>query len=364
METFAYVGSFFAGEDRGIRVFRLDENGALAACGACASQIDNPLYLCTDPRGRVLYAADCLDDWQQGGAISAFAIDAATGVLTPIGRARSEGVIPVNVDVSADGRFLLTANCGPFAPGDEGRTVAVLPLGADGAPGPAVVVHCHTGSSVHEEKQSSPHPHQFLLDPSNRWAVAPDLGADRVFVYRFDAASGAIEPGEPTSVSVAPGTGPRHFRFHPNGRHAWLITEIGGTIVTWDWDPEKGQLSEIDVVSSLPGGTQCDGAAELRIHPNGRFLYASNREDESLAAFSIDEESGQLSLVGHTATEGAFPRSFEIDPSGAFLLVANERSGTVRTLRVEQSTGALTPIGAVTEVPNPACIAFAPIPGA
>lgn len=356
-QTFVYISSsFFAGAKSGIRVFRFDPStGALEAVES-VTQIDGPLYLEADPRKRCLFVVDCRSDWAAGGTVSAYRIESETGSLSPIGARPSCGVVPVHLDLSRDGRFLGVANCGPFSPG-SGRTVAVLPVSEAGELGKAVCTRRHQGSSVDPERQDSPHPHALVFDSRNRFAVAPDLGSDRIVIYRFDPQTGELSAHG--QVSAPAGSGPRHFRFHPDGRHAYLNTEIAGLVIAFAYDGEGGRLREIGAVRAVPDGyTEPANAAELMIHPSGRFLYCSNRGPCTLAGFAIDPESGRLTLIEHTPSDGEFPRAFAFDPSGRFLLLANEKSDTVHTHALDQDTGKLTPTGQVARVPAPACIQF------
>jgi 6-phosphogluconolactonase len=212
---------------------------------------------------------------------------------------------------------------------------------------------------VNPERQTGPHPHSIVVDPGNRFALVPDLGADKVFVYRFNETSGALAPNNPPAAAVAPGSGPRHLAFHPNGRLAYLINELSSTVTAFRWDPERGLLSEFQTVKTLPDGfAGPSAAAEIVVHPNGRFLYASNRGHNSVAVFAIERDSGSLKLVELVPTEGKMPRNLAFDPSGRWLLVANHDSDNAVLFSVDDRTGRLAQHGEPIHAPNPYCIRF------
>jgi 6-phosphogluconolactonase len=187
--------------------------------------------------------------------------------------------------------------------------------------------------------------------------VAADLGTDEVLVYRFDTATGVLEPNTPPSVSVAPGAGPRHFVFHPSGRFGYVINEMGSTVTAFGYDEEKGTLDPIQTITTLPEDFQgVSHTAEVRVHPSGRFLYGSNRGHDSIAVFSVDQETGRLTARGHESTRGKTPRNFEIDPTGTWLLAANQDSDSVVVFRIDSETGALQANGQTADIPMPVCI--------
>jgi 6-phosphogluconolactonase len=363
--VFVYVGSFFGPADEGLRIYRWDAaGGSLEWVGATTAGVDNPLALATAPQRRVLYVGDCTADGERGHVVSAHAIDPATGALTLLNRRPSGGTVPVHVGVSDRGRWLLVANCGPWTPATAAdRTVAVLPIQPDGRLGALRARHAHTGAGLDPVKQTGPHPHALVLDPAGRYAFAPDVGIDQVVGYRFDARRGALTPHAPSTVRTAPRSGPRQLRFHPNGRFAYLLTESGSTVVAYAYAPAGGRLTALQTISTLPEGYAGErNAAELRIHPAGRFLYASNRGHDSIAAFAIDQAAGTLTPLGHAATHGRSPRAFAIDPTGRFLVVANEGSDSLLSYHLDPQTGGLGPTGYATTMPRPACLIFAPLP--
>jgi 6-phosphogluconolactonase len=234
--------------------------------------------------------------------------------------------------------------------------VAVFPIREDGGLGEASAFIQHAGSSIDHQRQEGPHAHMVVPSPDNRFLLVADLGLDEVIVYGFDAAKGTLMQASVTKL--APGSGPRHLAFSPNGRFVFVLSELTAAVSTFGWDDKRGLLDPLGSTSTLPVGyTGPKSGAEIAVHPNGKFLYASNRGDSSIAMFRID--GGKLTLIGRVPTGGKTPRSFSIDPSGAFLLVANQDSGTLVTFRIDPKTGLLKPAGEPTPVPTPVSIVFA-----
>ncbi|HTL28560.1 MAG TPA: lactonase family protein [Tepidisphaeraceae bacterium] len=293
-----------------------------------------PSFLAFHPNKQWLYTTNDADDDKTRGEISAFAIDPSSGKLTSMNDQSSQGAGPCFVAVDKTGKNVLVANYGD-------GVVACLPIESDGKLAPASATFHHEGSGPNTKRQDHAHAHSFFLAPDNRFALAVDLGTDRVEVYKFDADKHALT--ESGGVSIAPGAGPRHLAFHPNGRFVYVITELSNTVVFFTWNAEKGELHEVQTVPTLPGdfkGTSY--CAEVLVHPSGKFLYGTNRGHNSLAAFSIDPKSGALSSLSTTPCGGDFPRNMTIDPTGNYLLVSNERSGNLVAFRIDQQTGALT----------------------
>lgn len=354
-----YIGTYTGGESEGIYVSELDlATGALAE-PRLASAATNPSFVALHPNGRYLYAVGEVSDFdgKKTGAVSAFAIDRETGLLTLLNQQPSRGTGPCYVVVDAAGKNVLVANYG-------GGSVAALPIGADGRLDAATGFVQHTGSSVNQPRQAGPHAHSINLDAANRFAVAADLGLDKLLVYRFDPTAGTLTPNDPPATSVAAGAGPRHFAFHPNGRFAYVINEMNLTVTAFRYDAGRGTLTAIHSVSTLPAGTEKQGStAEVQVHPSGRFLYGSNRGHDSLAIFAIDQNSGHLTPIGHHSTGGKTPRNFAIDPTGRYILAENQNSNSVVVLRIDPDTGLLSNTGHTITVGSPVCIKFLP-PGA
>jgi 6-phosphogluconolactonase len=351
-----YFGTYTNAKSKGVYVSRLDLASGKLTTPELVAETPNPSYLAIHPSGGFLYAANEVSsfDGKDAGSVSAFAIDRKTGALTALNRESAVGRGPVYVIVDKTGRNLLLSNYGS-------GSVAVLPIGAGGMLKPASAFVQHTGSSVNKERQSAPRAHSINLDPSNRFAYAADLGLDKVLIYRFDADTGSLVPGEPPFATVAPGAGPRHFAFHPSGRFAYVINELNVTLTVFRSDPDRGTLTELETVSTLPPNASVQqgfSTADVRLHPSGKFLYGSNRGFDTIVVFTVDEKTGRLTQVQNASTQGSTPRGFGIDPTGAYLLAANQRSDSVVVFRIDQKTGRLTPTGQKIELGAPACVTF------
>ncbi|MCA9102806.1 MAG: lactonase family protein [Planctomycetales bacterium] len=351
-----YIGTYTSGDDEGIYVSELDlATGQLAEPKLAAAAV-NPSFLAIHPSEKMLYAVGEVDvmDGKKTGGVSGFSIDDHTGELTLINQQSSGGGGPCHLVVDATGTNVLVANYG-------GGSVACLPINKDGELSEATTFIQHEGSSVNPTRQEGPHAHSINCDPTNHFALVADLGLDKVFVYRFNPRAHTLVPNDPPSVSVPAGGGPRHFAFHPNGRFGYTNNEITLTVTAFEWDDRHGTLTPIQTITTLPEGEPDDpgnSTAEVRVHPNGRFLYVSNRGHDTIAIFSIDEATGRLTPIGHESTRGAIPRNFNIDPTGRYLIAANQDSGNVVAFKIDASTGQLTPTGSEIKAPRPVCIRF------
>lgn len=349
-----YVGTYTspATGSKGIYLLELDmRSGEIKPMGL-AAEVASPSFLALHPNRRFLYAVGELNEFQgkKAGAVSAFAIDARTGKLTLLNQQPSGGQGPCHVTVDPTGKCVLTAN---YTTG----TVASLPIDNEGRLGEPTSIIQHIGSGPNAKRQQSPHAHSINLDRAGRFAFAADLGADKVFVYRFTANEGSLVANDPPFAQIAPGSGPRHFTFHPTGRFAYVINELASTITAFSYDAERGSLKELQTISTLPEDFTGDNfTADIHVHPNGRFLYGSNRGHDSVAVFAIDSDTGRLSAVGHEPTHGNWPRNFAVDPSGRWLLAANQKSNNVVEFAINPQTGLLAPTGRVLATPSPVCL--------
>ena len=316
--------------------------------------VSNPSFVALDPQNRFLYSVCEVSDENGAGALSAFAIDSASGGLTFLNQRSSVGGGPCHLVVDGSGKYVLAANYGS-------GSVCMLPIQSDGQLGEASDFIQHEGSSVNPQRQKGPHAHSITTDPGNGYAFSPDLGLDKILIYELDLAGGKLKPnGNQEFAQVAPGAGPRHFTFHPSRKFAYVINEIGNTFTAFSYDESKGALEEIQSISTLPEGyAETSHTADLHIGPSGRFLYGSNRGHDSIVICAIDEGTGELSFVDLESTRGENPRGFALDPSGDYLYAANQDTGTVVTFAVDQDSGKLTATGAVAEIPRPVCLKFA-----
>jgi 6-phosphogluconolactonase len=354
-----YFGTYTGGKSKGIYRSELDlATGKLSQPGL-AAETANPSFLAVHPNHRFLYAVGETGDFggKKSGAVSAFALDPKSGELKALNQKPSSGTGPCHLVVDRQGKNVLVANYG-------GGSAAVLHLEDDGRLGERTAFSQHTGKGADPARQETPHAHSINLDAANRFAFVADLGLDQVFVYRFDADKGSLARNEPPSVSLAPRSGPRHFAFHPDGRHAYVINEMANTVTAMKYDAEKGVLKSIQTVSTLPEGyKKPTWTAEVQVHPSGKFLYGSNRGQDSIAIFLIDEKTGELTPAGRQGSGIKTPRNFGIDPTGQFLLAANQDDDSVLVFRIDAKTGALEATGEKVEVTKPVCVKFVPKAG-
>ncbi len=354
-----YFGTYTGKVSKGIYRSELDLATGKLSPPVLAGEATSPSFLAIAPNEKFLYSVGEISDFggKPAGAVNAFAIDAATGNLKLLNQQSSVGAGPCHVVVDRAGKNVLVANYG-------GGSVAVLPIQADGKIGEASSFVQHKGTSVDKGRQEAPHAHSINVDAKNRFAFVADLGLDTVQVYRFDAAKGTITPNDPAAAKVAPGSGPRHFAFHPSGKFAYVINEMSLTVTAFQYDADKGNLTSLQTITTLPEGvTDRKGmsTAEVVVHPSGKFLYGSNRGHHSIAAFAIDQATGKLTAVGHQGQGIKTPRNFNIDPTGHYLLVANQDGDSVVVFKVDQASGKLEPTGSSIEVPMPVCVKFLPL---
>ncbi len=357
-KQWVYIGTYTNAKSGSRGIYRFDfdpATGHLTPAGLMA-EAANPSFLAIHPSGKYLFAVGEFDGPQgKGGGVSAFRIDAQSGKLTLINRRPSGGNGPCHVTVDKAGRNVLVANYGS-------GSAAVLQVGGNGElEGPTATVQ-HHGKGPDPKRQEGPHAHSANLDAANRFAFIADLGLDQVFVYRLDGDRGRITPNDPPAYHTAPGAGPRHFAFHPDGKRAFVINELNSTLSALDYDPARGVLTERQTVSTLPAGWKgSNTCAEVVVHPSGRFVYGSNRGHNSIAAFAI-EPDGKLRPVGHQGEGVKTPRNFNIDPSGRWMIVANQDGNSLVVFKIDPQTGALSPTGARAEVGAPVCVKFWPAP--
>ena len=352
-----YIGTYTEKKSKGIYAYRFDPvTGQSNSLGLAAESV-NPSFLAIEPSRRFLYAVNEISRYEgrSSGGVSAFAIDPGTGKLTLLNEVPSGGAGPCHIAVDKTGKYVLVANYG-------GGSLAVFPILKDGRLGEASAFVQHSGSSVNPQRQEGPHAHSVYVSPDNRFAICADLGLDEVLVYRFDAGKGTLAPNNPAFALVSSGAGPRHFAFHPSGKFGYVIDEMQSTVTVFSYDPASGALDVIQTVSTLPQEFKGEStAAEVAVHPSGKFLYGSNRGNDSIALFAINARKGTLTSLGHAPTLGKTPRNFVIDPTGSYLFVANQDSDNIVQFRIDRSTGLLTPTGQVLEVPSPVCVTFVAI---
>lgn len=348
-----FVGTYTAqegSESKGIYVYRMDPSSGELTFDRTMDDVVNPSFLGLHPGQTILYAVNEVQDFagEKGGGVSALSLDpGASGVLN---QQPSHGTDPCHISVEQTGRFALVAN---YSSG----SVAMFPIQADGRLGSATGIVQHSGSSVHPDRQAGPHAHCILPDPTNRFAIAVDLGLDKFLVYKMDLERGKLSKQD--EVVVPAGAGPRHLTFHPNGKFAYLINELNSTLIGYRYHSETAAFEELQTVPALPADFAGENlCAAIKVSPNGKFLYASNRGHDSIACFHIDENTGILTYRSHASTGGKEPRDFAIDPTGNFLLAANQKSHMIVTFQIDGETGQLSKTGHDVAVSMPVCLKF------
>src|SRR5271157_5702907 len=352
-----YVGTYTDKGSKGIYAYSFDPGDGESKPLGLAGETANPSFLAVDANGKHLYAVNEIDnfDGSHSGALSAFTIDQVTGRLTLLQQVSSSGADPAHLSLDKTGRYLLVAN---YTSG----SIAVFPVLEDGRLGPRSAFVQHAGSSVNKERQAGPHAHAIQTSNDNQFVLTADLGLDELLVYRFNPKSGSLEPNDPAFVKVSPGSGPRHFTIAPSGKFVYLVNELSSTITVFAYTPGSGKLQEQQTISTLPAEFKGENTtAEIEVDAAGKFLYASNRGDDSIAVFAIDPNSGKLTFVERVPTGGKTPRHFALDPTGKWLLAANQDSNSVTIFRVDPSNGHLTPTSHTLQVATPVCVVFVPI---
>ncbi len=369
----AYVGTYSSpqgpegskGNGEGIYLFQMNPSTGALTEREVFRDTSNPAWLALGPSGTHLYSANEVPAFEgaDSGSVSAFSIDGSNGHLTLLNKASSQGAGPTHLSVHPSGKYVLVANY-------EGGTVAVLPIRPNGRVGNATDVKRDEGTvgparatsappgSFATSGHDRPHAHMVQADPTGRYVLASDLGLDQILIWKFDAEKGTLLAGNPASVALPPGDGPRHFAFHRNGRWLYSLQEEASTLVWFDFDAASGRLAAKQTLSTLPRGfVGTNFTSEVVVSPDGTFVYAANRLHDSIAHFSIGE-AGALTFAGEEWTRGDYPRSFNIDPTGNFLYSCNQRSDAITTFRINRRTGSLSFTGQYTPVGTPAVIVF------
>ena len=344
------IGSYSTSEKDSIHLFQLNlKDGSLKKISAVKG-LHNPSFLKIHPNGKFLYAVNEVGNFKgkKSGGVTSFSLDLNNGKLTQLNQQPSGDTGPCHLTIDSTGKYVLVAHYG-------GGSTTVLPIKKNGHVGPVTSQIKHKGSSIHP-RQKAPHAHAIHVGPNNKFAFAPDLGLDKVLVFKFDENSGKINETKFGGAKIDPGSGPRHFGFHPNGKYAYVINEIKQTITSFSYRPKRGKLRTLQTISTVPHPVKGNSTAEILVHPNGKFLYGSNRGHNSIAMFSIDEKNGKLTAIGHEPIRGEIPRNFGIDPTGQFLLAAGQKSNNVNVFRINQKTGKLNFTEHSIEVSQPVCV--------
>jgi len=347
-----YVGTYTDKDSKGIYSFRFDPASGEIGPVELAAETPGPSFLAVDRNTAFLYAVNELDafDGNMTGAVSVFAVDRDTYKLKLLQQVSSAGAGPAHISLDNTGRFVLVANY-------DGGNIAVFPVGKDGRLGTRTAFIQYVGSSVNKDRQSAPHAHEIATSNDNRFVLVPDLGTDKLMVYRFNAATGGLAPGNPAFVKLPPSSGPRHFAMAPSGKFVYLVNELSSTVTVLAFDSSSGQLHHQQTLSTLPREFKGENTtAEIEVDARGKFLYVSNRGDDSIAVFVIDPHDGKLTLVERTPTGGRTPRHFTLDPTGKWMFAANQDSNTVNIFAVDATSGRLTATSHSVHVPAPVCV--------
>jgi 6-phosphogluconolactonase len=346
---FLYVGTY----GKGIYAYHFDaHSGNLQSIGL-AGEIVNPSWITTDPHHRYLYAVSEIEGKVNGG-VAAFALDRRSGMLRKLNSMSSAGVAPCHLSVDRTGRMLLVANYGTGG-------VGVFAVGADGSLRTMTGLLQAEGHSVNPKRQQGPHAHEAVITADNRFAYVPDLGLDRIRIYRLDPSHASATENSPAFVSEQPGYGPRHIAFAPGDRHAYVVNELKSFVTVYTRDSQNGNLHLVQQISTLPEGFTGENApAEIAVDHAGRFVYATNRGANTVAVFAIDPATGTLRMVQSVSSEGDFPRGFSLDPTGHYAFVGNQKSDDFAVFEVDQATGHLRFTGERFKLSAPVGFAFVP----
>ncbi len=372
-ERLVFISAFAAGAKGAIQAYHLDLDSGQLKLASRTTGVENPFYLAVSPDQKFLYSIHAK---QFGGKepeqIAAYAITNRNGELKLLNRQSARGTAACYLDVDATGKTVLVAN---YSSG----SVASLPVSGDGALGEAAAFVQHPpppplakggsggpplakggSGGVDPARQKEPHAHCIVVSPDNRFVYAADLGLDQVLCYRLDAAKGKITANQPPFARTPPGAGPRHLTFHPKGKLVYVINELSNSVTVFDYDSNTGALTSKQTISTLPkdftGKSYC---ADLKITPNGRFLYGTNRGHDSIARYRIGDD-GRLTLLGIEPSRGKGPQNLAITPDGRLLLCANMPGNNVAVFRIDQQEGGLTAVGSPVAMPSPSCIRILP----
>ncbi|HEY8505155.1 MAG TPA: lactonase family protein [Gemmataceae bacterium] len=353
-EPLVFVSAFAPGEKGGVHAYAFDtESGKLRPLRRTAGA-ENPFFLALSPGGKYLYSIHAKQfGGKENEEVAAYAVVGRTGELRLLNRRSAKGTAACYLDVDQTGKAVLVAN---YASG----SVACLPVRPDGSLGEPASFFEHTGSSVNPQRQKEPHAHCIVVSPDNKYAYAADLGTDRIVCYKLDPAAARLTPNEPPFARSPPGAGPRHLTFHPDGKRAYVINELLNSVTVFDYDADTGALTARQTISTLPDGFEGTSyCADVKVTPDGRFLYGTNRGHDSIAVFRVDE-GGRLSLVAVEPSRGRGPQNLAITPDGRWLLCANMPGNNVAVFRIDATTGKLKPSGGPVRQTGPSCIMILP----
>jgi 6-phosphogluconolactonase len=364
-ERWLYVGTYTTQGNtgsKGIYAWKFQASTGKVTSAGVAAETDNPSFVAIHPGKKYLYAVNELaasGAADPNGGVSAFSIDAMSGKLTLLNRVNSRGQNPAHLIVDPTGTWVIIGNYGA-ANGTAGTSVAVFRVRTNGGLDDEPVTFVPHVPRTDTGRPPAAHPHNVHLSPDGRFLLVADKGLDRIVVYHWDGATGKLTPNNPPFADAPTlGSGPRHMAFGKSGKFLYVCHEQGRSVSTYAYDAAKGALTLLDTVASVPADVTTGSTAEIEVHPDGNFVYASNRGHDSIAIFAVDPAKGTLSLKGTTPTGGRTPRNFKIDPTGDYLFAENQASALTTIFKIDRKTGQLTPSGATLDSPGAVCIAFA-----
>ncbi|KKI94049.1 6-phosphogluconolactonase [Bacillus sp. SA1-12] len=339
-----YIGTYTKGDSKGVYSFTLDTDNAKLGDVKAVAELDNPTYVNISQDNSTLYAV--VKEGSNGG-VASFTINHETGDLTKLNHQLLEGASPCHVSVDSQNRQVVSANY-------HKGTVESYLVNPDSTLNPPASIIEHSGNGPHE-RQEKPHTHFSGFTPDEKYVVAVDLGIDKVITYKN--ANGEL--AEAHSLLVKAGSGPRHIAFHPNGKFAYVMTELSNEVIALSYNGENGIFTELQYIPTIPADfTENSQGSAIHISSDGRFIYAGNRGHDSIAVFSVNQDNGELSFVEYTSTEGSWPRDFAIDPTGKFVVASNQESSNLVLFSRDGETGKLTLLQSEISVPDPVCVKF------
>lgn len=350
-DPLVFISAFASGDKAGIHAFQFDTQMGVLKPLHRTTDLQNPFFLAISPDHRFLYAIDAEKFGDaEDEKVAAYAIEGRTGKLQRLNEQSSRGTASCYLDVDATGKAVVVAN---YSSG----SVAALPVAQDGSLGVAASFEQHSGSGADPARQKGPNAHSIVVSPDNRFVLAADLGIDKIMIYRLDAATAKLTPNaDQPFAKLSPGSGPRHLTFHPNGKRVYVINELKNTVTFFDYTADSGTLTEKQTIATLPADfTGKSYTADLKITPDGKFLYGTNRGHDSIAAYRIGAD-GMLSLIGIEPSLGKGPQNLLITPDGRWLLCANMPGNNVIVFGIDTASGKLKVTGAPVEMPMPSCI--------
>jgi 6-phosphogluconolactonase len=353
-EVLVFVTAFAPGDKGGIHAYEFDSAAGKLKPLRRTAGVENPFFLALSPDTKVLYSTHAKAfGGTENEQVAAFQVVGRTGELKLLNRQSAEGTAACYLDVDKTRKAVVVAN---YSSG----SVASLPIKGDGSLGEHASFLKHKGSSVNPQRQKEPHAHCIVISPDNRYALAADLGTDEIVCYKFDPATAKLTPNKPPSAKSPAGAGPRHLTFHPNGKRVYVINELLNSVTLFDWDADAGTLKEKQTISTLPddfkGTSHC---ADVKVTPDGHYLYGTNRGHDSIAAYRIGED-GRLTLVAIEPSRGKGPQNLAITPDGQWLLCANMPGNNVAVFQIDPRSGKLRSAGEPVAQPGPSCIMLLP----